>query len=89
MCRSILPDCKPKTVRIMNRQEDDKLVLYGGHRLFVMGTYATEIWHMCDGEHTLNDMIDAVVSKYNVPREKAASGITAFLNRLSETKLIQ
>jgi len=36
MCRSILPDCKPKTVRIMNRQEDDKLVLYGGHRLFVM-----------------------------------------------------
>jgi len=44
----------------MNRQEDDKLVLYGGHRLFVMGTYATEIWHMCDGEHTLEDMIEAV-----------------------------
>ena len=88
MCRPILPHCKPRKNQVMEREEDDKLVLYSSHRLFVMGTYAAEIWRLCDGKHTIDDMAEVVVSKYNVPREKAVKEITDFLNQLAEKGLI-
>lgn len=53
-----------------------------------MGVYASEIWHLCDGKHTVDDMIELVVSKYNVPRETANQELTAFIHRLAEKKLI-
>lgn len=88
MCRPILPHCKPKINQVMEREEDDKLVLYSGHHLFVMGLYASETWRLCDGKHTIDDITEVVVSKYNVPREKAFKEITDFLNQLVEKKLI-
>jgi hypothetical protein len=68
--------------------EDDKLVLYGGHRLLVMGAYATEVWHLCNGERSLEEIIDAIVSEYNVPKEKVSQEITIFINQFVEKKLI-
>lgn len=88
MCRSLLPDCKPKVIPITNRQEDDKLVLYGGHHLFVMGNYAAEIWNMCDGEHKICDIVEIVINKHGIRREKATTEITEFINRLAEKHLI-
>jgi len=88
MFRPILSNCKPKAERIIERKEDDKLVLYCGHQLFVMGAYASEIWHLCDGNHTIEDMIDVVVDKYMIPREKAAQELAAFIDRLADKNLI-
>lgn len=88
MYRPILSDCKPEIVKTMERKEDDKLVLYQGHNLFVLGAYEEEIWRLCDGEHTLDDMVETVVSKYPVDREKAFSEISAFLNKLAEKGLM-
>lgn len=88
MCRSILSNSKPKvTQNIMNRVEDDKLVLFRGHQFFVMEAYAAELWHMCDGTHTIEELIDFVVVKYGVSTERATIEITKFVNRLIEQKL--
>jgi len=72
----------------MERLEDDKLVLYRGHSLFVMGAYEAEIWQMCDGMHTIDYLVDYVVDKYAVPRERATEEVITFINRLQEKKLI-
>ncbi|NPV28117.1 MAG: PqqD family protein [Firmicutes bacterium] len=72
----------------MQRQEGDRLVLYRGHQLFVLGSYSAEIWHLCDGQHTIKDMAEIVVNKYNVARERAMEEITGFLNQLMEKNLI-
>lgn len=88
MQRPLLPDCKPKIIRVTERIEDDKLVLYRGHKLFVMGVFAAEIWHTCDGEHSVEDMAEMVVTKYNIPKEKALEDICEFLTRLAERNLI-
>jgi hypothetical protein len=53
-----------------------------------MGAYASEIWHLCDGNHTIEDMIDVVVDKYMIPREKAAQELAAFIDRLADKNLI-
>ncbi len=90
MFGSILPDCCPKQERagIMERQEDDKLVLYRGHQLIVLGSFAAEIWHLCDGKYTVNDMIEYVIGKYNLPQEKVHDEIARFLSGLAEKKLV-
>lgn len=72
----------------MERQEGEKLVLYRGHKLFVLGPYAAEIWDYCDGSHTLEEMVNMVVEKYGVEREKAKEEISTFLTRLMAKNLI-
>ena len=89
MCRPILPNSKPKAAQIMERMEDDKLILYFGHTLIVLGAHETEIWGMCDGEHTVEFMSNIVVNKYNVSQEKASNNIIKFLNQLLERNLIK
>jgi hypothetical protein len=53
-----------------------------------MGAYEEEIWHLCDGEHSVNDIVDIVVNKYHINREKAFLEIAAFLNKLVERELM-
>ncbi|AFV12699.1 putative coenzyme PQQ synthesis protein D [Thermacetogenium phaeum DSM 12270] len=91
MFGSLLPDCCPKQkcADVMERQEDDKLVLYRGHQLIVLGSYAAEIWHLCDGKHTVNDMVELVINNYAVPREKAYEEISDFLNQLAGKGLVK
>lgn len=90
MSRSILPNCKPKvTSDIMERNEDDKLVLYRGHHLFVMNIFAAEIWQLCDGSHTIDDMVNIVNTKYNVSKGHATQKITSLITRLAEHNLIR
>jgi len=84
----VLSTSKPKVVQVMERVEDDKLVLYRGHSLFAMGVHEAEVWRMCDGMHTIDAMIDSTVNKYAVPREQAAEEIIKFVTRLHEKKLI-
>lgn len=90
MFGSILPDCCPKQkcAGVMERQEDDKLVLYRGHQLIVLGSYSSEIWHLCDGNHMVKEIIEMAVDKYSVPQEKAQQEIIDFLNKLAEKKLV-
>lgn len=72
----------------MERQEGEKLVLYRGHQLFVLGPYAAEIWDLCDGSHAMEEMVNMVVEKYGVEREKAKGEISSFLTRLLEKNLV-
>jgi hypothetical protein len=72
----------------MERVEDDKLVIYRGHSLFVMGVHEAEIWRMCDGVHTIDAMADSAVNKYAVSREQAVEEITEFLTKLHKKNLI-
>lgn len=90
MFGSILSDSCPKQKRagVMERQEDNKLVLYRGHQLIVLGSHAAEIWHLCDGKHTVNDMIEFVIGKYKLPQEKVHDEIAGFLSSLAEKKLV-
>lgn len=72
----------------MERQEGDKLVLYRGHQLFVMGTHAAEIWRLCDGKCTVQEMIEKVVDLYGVERARAEQEISSFILNLKEKRLI-
>ena len=90
MFRSILPNSKPKRIKdVIERKEDDKLIiLYRSHSLLVMNAYAAEIWKLCNGEHTVEEIVKFVNNKYGVPVEEAKKEIISFLTRLMEKGLI-
>ena len=46
------------------------------------------VWKKCDGKHTVNDMIEYVIGKYNLPQEKVHDEIARFLSGLAEKKLV-
>ncbi|MDW7990506.1 MAG: PqqD family protein [Archaeoglobaceae archaeon] len=88
MFRSVLPKSKPKAVKVIEREEDGKLIIYYGHTVYVMGNYAAEIWHMCDGKHSIEDLAEFVALKYGVSIERAIEEIKDFVNRLKMKGLI-
>jgi len=75
-------------IQVWQRQEADKLVLYREHNVFVMGSYAAEIWNLCDGEHTIDSIVKMAIKKYNLSEEKAYRDVIIFIDRLAESKLI-
>lgn len=88
MYRSILPTYTPKKAVIIERKEDDNTVLYCGHRVLVMGEHASEIWNLCDGTHTICEIVELVTNKYNVSVEQATSDILNFIETLHDRNLI-
>jgi len=88
LCRPILSTCTPKKAAIIERKEDEKTVLYCGHRVLVMGEYAAEIWNLCDGIRTIGEIAEIVNKKYNVPHERATSDILNFIKKLYDGNLI-
>lgn len=70
MQRSILLDKKPKqmsyhrfpNVKLIQRKEDDNTVIQGEHCIIVLEEMETFIWDKCNGNNTINDIVDSILS---------------------------
>lgn len=49
------------------------------------GSYA---WKLCDGQHTVQEIIHRVQEKYRLQRQESEVAVTSFLRRLMKKKLI-
>lgn len=47
------------------------------------------IWKLCDGKHTVENIIDAVSSEYDVSRQLAIKDTLGFLLSLQELRLVE
>ncbi|MCX6362241.1 MAG: PqqD family protein [Armatimonadetes bacterium] len=48
----------------------------------------TFVWHLCDGEHTLEAIVKDMSSKYKMNRREAEMSVTTFLQMLSERRFV-
>lgn len=46
------------------------------------------VWELCDGEHTVNEIIDVLVSRYKLKRREAEVALIAYLQQLIKRRLI-
>ncbi len=51
------------------------------HSLDAVGT---RIWELCDGEKTVNEIVDQVVSEFEVDRETAEKDVVEFITELMQ-----
>jgi coenzyme PQQ biosynthesis protein PqqD len=51
-------------------------------------TVASYVWILCDGKHTVGEIIEKVRGKFSGDEEKIKTDIHKFINKLYEKKLI-
>lgn len=80
-----------KIDRIDEQRIGDELYLYGtdGEKLTVLNSTAMLIWSLCDGTHSVEDMVDVINDILpEVPGSELADDIQQTLAGLSQKKLI-
>ena len=74
---------KTKSVRLLSLfvrlPEEKKLVL---------DKVGSRVWELCDGEHTVEDIIEMLMREYKLRRREAEVSLTAYLQQLIKRGLI-
>jgi methyltransferase-like protein len=58
-------------------------------KIFILNSPADFIWQHLDGEHTLDELITAVVEQFEVDQEQARSDTVEFIGQLLEQNLLE
>ena len=73
---------------IVFKDNKGRTVIRRAHSFFVLKIFETEIWGMCDGKSTIEEMALFVSKNYGVKLEKARNETFRFLKKLKEKDLI-
>lgn len=57
-------------------------------RQVVLDTVGADIWALCDGHHTVADVIGAVARKYRLNRKEAEVSVTTYMRQLGKRGLL-
>ena len=76
---------------ILAANVDDDLVMMSiqAGNYYNIGGVGTCIWELLAAPRTMDELIDGVVSEYDVERERCASDVGAFVQDLIRLKLIE
>ncbi len=79
-----------KSTRIASRiiGGEAVIVLPAEGYVIALNTTATSIWKAIDGRKTIEDIISAVVQKYDVGEKKAREDVKRFLKDLQRKKIV-
>ena len=83
---------RPKLARRARLQWDERdqkyFILYP-ERGLALNPSAAEVVKLCDGSRSVDDIIHALAETTRTPRETVSADVHAFLERLTEKKLIE
>jgi hypothetical protein len=63
------------------------LDMTGGH-LYELNEIGRIVWSLCDGKHSIDDMVKTISNKYDTSDVKIYEDVTSFLKRLADLNLI-
>jgi len=100
MQRSVLLDKKPRqmkyhrfpNVKLIQRKEDENTVIQGEHCIIVLEEMETFIWEKCNGENSINKIIDDILSleDYNQnDRKEIEDVVVTFINEMLTQEIIE
>ena len=58
-------------------------------KIFVLNPIADFIWQRLDGEHTLDELLAAIVGHFTVEPERARADMLEFIGKLQEQNLLE
>lgn len=65
------------------------IVMADTGQLTILNEVGTRIWEMSDGNHSIEEIIQAIMEEYEVTPEAAQQDAEEFLNRLVEIQAIE
>ena len=84
-------DARPKpTEQHMRRDLGDEYIFYdqSGDQVHVLNGSAREIYLLCDGSHTVDEVADVMVERFEVDRDIALADARSIVNQLIEKNLL-
>lgn len=58
------------------------------HKEIVLDEVGSDIWDLCDGQHSVEAIVSAAAKKYKITRRECETSVGMYLKVLSERKLI-
>jgi len=62
--------------------EEGTLILVDAGQIFELNLLGADIWKLCDGGRTVDDIVDRLLEEYDVEREELASDVQRFLEEM-------
>ena len=85
------PDDRPrKTARYMVKDLADEVLFYDaeGEKIHILNATSREIYLRCDGRHSVNDLVQALVSNFEIDEATAREDTIEVLERLIDLKIV-
>lgn len=79
----------PRGVRLTHNEAQGGWVLLAPERIFKADAIAAEILKRCNGEATLEAIVEELAKTFNAPRERVHADVTKLLEGLAEKKLLE
>jgi len=57
-------------------------------RHVVLDAVGADVWGMCDGQHTVSDVIGGIAEKYRLNRKEAEVSVTTYMRQLGKRGLL-
>jgi hypothetical protein len=80
-----------KNAETIFREEGDEGIVFNPEtsEILVLNTTACFIWHLCDGRHTIQDIVAALRGDFEVSEENALRDINHFFVQLEKKKFLE
>lgn len=65
-----------------------KLFMLPNKRVVVLDSIGAFVWEMCDGKHTISQMIKALQKKHQLTRKEAETSLFTFIKQLGKRNFI-
>jgi hypothetical protein len=75
---------------ILARQVQEELILLDPRsgEYYTLDEVGGKIWHLCDGEHTVTEIADAIGQEYDAPRNTIEGDALELLKDLADGHLV-
>lgn len=65
-----------------------KLFMLPNKRVIVLDSIGTSVWQMCDGKHTISQIIKTVQNQYQLTRKEAETSLFTFMQQLGKRNFV-
>lgn len=64
------------------------IVLADAGEIVVLNAVGTRVWELSDGQHTIQQIVDAIADEFQVAPEQAREDVAEFLESLAQDKVV-
>ena len=76
--------------RVLTQRAAGTVVLLDldGGQYYSLDEVSARVWEMCDGEHAVGGIVEAISAEYDAPVETIEEDVLAFLEEMLDEKLL-
>ncbi len=78
----------PKHIKMRHDAERGRWIILAPERLFDPDEIAVEVLKLCDGKHSVKDIVIRLANEYNAPEDEITGDIIAMLQELSDKGVV-